>query len=326
MILVTGGAGFIGSNLVAELNRKGLFDILVVDNLTDGRKALNLAKCCIADYEDKDRFFSEIENFMSPKTSYHGKLDRISQVFHLGACSRTTEWNGKYMMDTNFRASRLLLEFCEKIQIPLVYASSASVYGSGSGSDVNIADNENPLNVYGYSKLAFDQHVRQRQMRTTEKSSTVIGLRYFNVYGPNESHKNTMASVIYHLNQQLSVSDKIKLFSGSHGYAAGEQCRDFVHVDDVVDATIWAGDQSPLASGIYNCGTGVAETFNAVANAVLEFHGRGQIEYIPFPSELLSAYQANTKANIASLRNIGYSKDFKGIKSGVKEYLTWLSL
>ena len=156
MILVTGGAGFIGSNLVAELNRRGLFDILVVDNLTDGRKALNLAKCCIADYEDKDRFFSEIENFMSPKTSYHGKLDHISQVFHLGACSRTTEWDGKYMMDTNFRASRLLLEFCEKIQIPLVYASSASVYGSGSGSDVNIADNENPLNVYGYSKLLFD--------------------------------------------------------------------------------------------------------------------------------------------------------------------------
>ena len=326
MILVTGGAGFIGSNLVAELNRKGLFDILVVDNLTNGAKALNLAECCIADYEDKDRFFSDIENFLSPKTSYHSKLDRISQVFHLGAWSRTTEWDGKYMMNTNFRASRLLLEFCEKIQIPLVYASSASVYGSGSGSSEDVHSNESPLNVYGYSKLAFDHHVRQRQMHAREKPSTVIGLRYFNVYGPNESHKNAMASVIYHLNEQLSVSDKIKLFSGSHGYAAGEQCRDFVHVDDVVDVTIWAGDQSPSASGIYNCGTGVAETFNAVGKAVVEFHGRGQIEYIPFPPELLSAYQANTKANIASLRKIGYSKDFKGIKSGVKEYLTWLNL
>jgi ADP-L-glycero-D-manno-heptose 6-epimerase len=326
VILVTGGAGFIGSNLITELNKKGLFDILVVDNLTYGEKSLNLSRCCIADYEDKDRFFTELDHFMNAKTSYCGKLERISQVFHLGACSNTTEWDGKYMMDTNFRASRLLLEFCDKREIPLVYASSAAVYGSGSGTFDEAVGNESPLNVYGYSKLAFDQHVRAREIRRAKSNSTVIGLRYFNVYGPNEGHKGSMASVIYHLNKQLSSSDTVKLFAGSHGYASGEQRRDFVHVDDVVNLTIWAGGQPSSSSGIYNCGTGIAETFNTVGNVVVGFHGRGRIEYVQFPPELLPAYQANTKANMNRLREIGYVNSFKDVESGAEEYLTWLNL
>ncbi len=328
MILVTGGAGFIGSNLIAELNRRGLFDILVVDNLTCGEKSLNLSRCSVADYEDKDRFFAEIDAFMTSKNGPNPKLEKISQVFHLGACSNTMEWDGKYMMDTNFRASRLLLEFCDRVQIPLVYASSASVYGAsflGDSETLEDSVNEHPLNVYGYSKLVFDQHVRMNLIGRTEKKATVIGLRYFNVYGPNEGHKGSMASVMYHFNKQLLSDGVVHLFKGSHGYDSGEQRRDFVHVDDVVNTTIWAVDQPSSSSGVYNCGSGIAETFNTVGNAVVEFHGRGRLEYVQFPPKLLSAYQANTQANMNRLREIGYVAPYKSVNNGIEEYLAWLN-
>ncbi len=313
MIIVTGGAGFIGSNLIHALNARGRSDILLVEDLGDGRKSLNLADCRIADYLDKDRCLELLEagrDFDVP----------VDSVFHLGACSDTTEWNGRYMMDVNFRFSRAMFDFCTRRAIPLVYASSAAVYGS-TGRFTEAPECERPLNVYGYSKLVFDQYVRQR-LPTCE--SPVFGLRYFNVYGPREQHKGRMASVVWHLNQQLAETGALRLFEASHGYAAGEQQRDFVHVDDAVAVTLWCGGQPAANSGIYNCGTGRAETFNAVARAIVEWHGRGQVEYIEFPPQLSAAYQAFTEADLSRLRASGYVDPFRSVARGVGEYLDWL--
>ena len=314
MILVTGGGGFIGSNLVSALNQRGHSEILLVEDLSDGHKILNLSDCRIADYLDKDLCLNRLEadiKFDAP----------IECVFHLGACSDTTEWNGRYMMEANFRFSRALFDYCAKHAIPFVYASSAAVYGSSSKFS-EIAENERPLNVYGYSKLTFDQYVRYRLPRI---DSLAIGLRYFNVYGPREQHKGRMASVIWHFHRQLEERGVVRLFDASHGYLAGEQQRDFIHVDDAVSVTLWCAEQRPAASGIYNCGTGRAESFNAVGTAIVDWYGRGSIEYIEFPHELDAAYQAYTQADLARLRSIGYSGAFKNVSAGVREYLSWLA-
>jgi ADP-L-glycero-D-manno-heptose 6-epimerase len=313
VIIVTGGAGFIGSNVIRELNQRRKTEILLVDDMTDGHKSQNLADCTIADYLDRDRCLRLLEGggeFSSP----------IESVYHLGACSDTTQWDGHYMMEANFRFSRALFEHCVKREVPLVYASSAAVYG-GSETFAEAADYEAPLNMYGYSKLAFDQFVRQRMPAV---KSLVIGLRYFNVYGPREQHKGRMASVIWHLNEQLREAGRLRLFAGSHGYAAGEQRRDFVHVDDVVAVTLWCMQQTPSNSGIYNCGTGQAATFNSVARAIVDWYGSGTIDYIDFPDELISSYQAYTQAEMSKLHAIGYTKSFKGVPQGIREYLHWL--
>ena len=307
MIIVTGGAGFIGSNLVRGLNRIGERDIVVVDDLSDGRKFSNIADCDIADYEDLHDFRARLS----------GGLDFEPRcIFHQGACAVTTEWDGSYMMDTNYTYSKELLEYCLAANVPLIYASSASVYGANKRF-VEDPSVELPLNVYGYSKLLFDQYVRRR---LDGAQSQVVGLRYFNVYGPGEAHKGPMASVAFHLDRQIREDGEARLFEGSAGYEAGEQRRDFIYVDDVVSVNLWFYANADR-SGIFNLGTGNAETFNALADAVIAWHGRGAKRYIPFPPDLEDAYQSFTEADIGALRAAGYDEEFADVASGVGKYL-----
>ncbi len=314
MIIVTGGAGFIGSNIVKTLNERGREDILVVDDLKDGVKFRNISDCEIADYWDKDDFLAFIES----GESFPVEVDAI---FHEGACSSTTEWDGKYMMQNNFEYSKSLLHYCLEHKIPYLYASSASVYGAGPDFKEG-RQFEEPLNVYGYSKFLFDQYVR-RILPSAE--SQVVGFRYFNVYGPREQHKGSMSSVAFHLNNQLLAGDEVvRLFEGCDGYGDGEQRRDFVYVSDVVDVNLWCFENQNC-SGIFNLGTGRSQSFNDVANAVISYHNKGKLEYIPFPDHLKGSYQSFTEADIGALRTAGYRADFKTVEEGVHAYLAWLN-
>jgi ADP-L-glycero-D-manno-heptose 6-epimerase len=309
MIIVTGGAGFIGSGIVQRLNGAGITDIMVVDDLTDGHKALNLAACTIGDYLDRDDFLRRI-------VAKKDLATKVVGVFHQGACTTTTEWDGRMMMQRNFEFSKQLLHYCLDRRIPLVYASSASVYGAGREFRV-APECERPINVYAWSKLAFDQYARRY---IPSARSQVVGLRYFNVYGPGEAHKGQMASVVWHFHQQLLQGDEVRLFEGSGGYGPGEQLRDFIHVDDVASANIWFLEHGGTR-GIFNLGTGSARSFNDVARAVVAWHGRGVIRYIPFPGELAASYQSYTEADLTTLRAVGYKDEFIGIEEGVRAYL-----
>jgi len=308
MIIVTGGAGFIGSNLVKALNDKGIADVLVVDDLTDGIKFRNLVDCQVIDYLDKDDFLQMVKQERS-------FTENIEAIFHQGACSSTTEWDGRYMMENNYAYSKALLHYCLKLKIPFIYASSAAVYGIGENFK-ETKENEAPVNVYGYSKYLFDEYVRRF---VTEPESLVVGLRYFNVYGPREQHKGSMASVAWHLNQQIQETGKVKLFEGSGGYADGDQRRDFIHVDDVVKVNLWMLENGTC--GIVNVGTGASRPFNDVAKAIISWHGKGEINYIEFPENLKGNYQSYTEADIHSLRKMGYQDDFLSVEEGVKQYL-----
>ena len=310
MIVVTGAAGFVGSNLVRGLNRAGEKEILAVDEFSDGRKFRNLVDCEIADYWDKDRLRERLETGL-------GFVPR--RVFHQGACAVTTEWDGRYMMDNNYEYSKELFEFCRAAGVPFLYASSAAVYGAGDGFRED-AGGERPLNVYGYSKWMFDRYVR---CRLRGADAQVVGLRYFNVYGPGEAHKGAMASVAYHLHRQVRQDGEARLFRGSGGYADGEQLRDFVYVDDVVEVNLWFA-RHPEHSGIFNVGTGRAATFNELADAVIRWHGAGRKRYIPFPEGLERSYQSFTQADIAKLRGVGYDRPFAGVGAGVRAYLDTL--
>jgi ADP-L-glycero-D-manno-heptose 6-epimerase len=307
MIIVTGGAGFIGSNLVRALNARGESDITVVDDLTDGTKFRNIADCDIADYRDHIEFIESIQLGRMPR--------RIRAIFHQGACSTTTEWDGRYMMRNNFEYSKELLRFCLEQGIPMIYASSASVYG-GSEKFVEQPGYEKPLNVYGFSKLLFDQYV---QRRLHEAGTQVAGLRYFNVYGPREQHKGQMASVAWHFRNQILADGEAKLFVGSGGYGDGEQRRDFVYVDDIVDINLWLFD-NPSVCGVFNAGSGKSQTFNDVANAVIKKLGRGNIRYIEFPDNLAESYQSFTEADLSLLRKAGYEGEFRNVEQGVNAY------
>lgn len=323
-IIVTGAAGFIGANNIKALNEHGERDIVAVDDLTDAQKFRNLADLEIADYLDKSEFLDLVRRRALPKSDV---------VFHQGACSDTMETDGRYMMENNFRYSVELLQWCQQTKASLVYASSASVYGRGPVFSEGRA-NEKPLNVYGYSKFLFDQVVR-RELSSLQ--APVIGLRYFNVYGPRESHKGRMASVAFHAFNQFREHGRVKLFEASHGYADGEQQRDFVHVDDVaaVNLHFW---QKPIA-GVYNVGTGLAQSFNDVALAVinalrdasgqlpLELTGAandGLIEYTPFPALLKDKYQAFTQADLTQLRAAGCDVAFRTVEQGGGGYARWL--
>jgi ADP-L-glycero-D-manno-heptose 6-epimerase len=308
MIIVTGAAGFVGSNLVAALNQRGVRDIIAVDNLANGEKFRNLAGLDIADYLDQDDFLAQVE-----ANHDYGKL---RAVLHQGACSTTTEWDGRYMLRNNYEYSKKLLHYCQARHVPFIYASSASVYGAGPVYAEDPA-NEGPLNVYGYSKWLFDQYVRAR---LAHAKSQVVGLRYFNVYGPREQHKGSMASVAFHFDRQLRETGECRLFVGSGGYQDGEQRRDFVHVADVVDVNLWFMDH-PGRSGIFNCGTGNSQSFNDVARAVIAWHGKGVIRYVPFPDGLRESYQSFTQADLARLRAAGYDARFRTVEEGVKAYL-----
>jgi len=342
MIIVTGAAGFIGSNLVKSLNLRGKNDILAVDNLENGKKFRNLVDCQILDYVDKRDFLQTLTEIKADSRSYDNSsdsilakpklssrlhrhaTDKIEAIFHLGACSSTTEWNGRYIMQNNYDYSKTLLHFCIEYDIPLIYASSASVYGSGHVFKEDL-QYEKPLNMYGYSKFLFDQYVRQlwQKYDNNQKLPQIAGFRYFNVYGPREQHKGTMASVAFHCHNQMLDKGEVNLFEGYDGYGDGEQRRDFIYVGDVVDVNLWFLD-NPQHSGIFNVGTGRSQTFKEVANSVLTWHNSGQINYIGFPEHLKGCYQSFTEADISALRTIGYDKGFKTVEQGVKAYLDWL--
>ncbi|OLO08677.1 ADP-glyceromanno-heptose 6-epimerase [Salinicola sp. MH3R3-1] len=326
MIVVTGGAGFIGANLVKALNARGHLDVMVVDDLSDGTKFVNLADCTLGDYLDKDDFLARVKAELGGEMRGEaGGLPPIEAIFHEGACSDTTEWDGRFMLENNFEYSKVLLEYCQAKRIPFLYASSAATYG---GSEVFVEDpaHEKPLNVYGYSKLLFDQYVRARW---DEFDSQVVGFRYFNVYGPREQHKGKMASVAYHHHSQVQRGENPKLFGAWDGYEAGMQSRDFVYVGDVVDVNLWFLD-NPEVSGIFNLGTGRAEPFKAIAETAIDFYSdkdgaKVEIEYIDFPDELKGRYQSYTRADIGRLREAGYRAEFKTVREGVSAYLEWLN-
>ena len=319
LYVVTGAAGFIGSRLVGALNRAGIGDILAVDDLEDGAKAKNLAAIEIEDYLDKREFLSQLET---------GRLDGgIEAILHLGACSDTMETDGRYMMENNYAYSKALFDWCQDEQAPFIYASSAAVYGPGKEFG-ETRENEDPLNVYAYSKYLFDQYVRKR---IENRTAQVAGLRYFNVYGPNEAHKGRMASVAFHAFNQFRAEGRVKLFEGSDGYGDGEQRRDFVHVDDAVSVNLWLLENRDI-SGIFNCGTGQAQTFNEVAAAVIntiegielsiqEMVDKRFIEYIPFPAQLAGKYQSYTQADLSRLREAGYPGGFQPVEEGVAAYV-----
>jgi ADP-L-glycero-D-manno-heptose 6-epimerase len=323
MIVVTGAAGFVGANLVAGLNKRGIKDILAVDHLAHADKFRNLTDCEIADYIDKAEFLRLLQSGAS--------RPRFKAVLHQGACSDTMETDGAYMMQNNFAYSKEVLHYCQHRKIPLVYASSAAVYGAGKTFKEERA-HESPLNIYGYSKFLFDQYVRRG---LPKKTAQIVGLRYFNVYGDREQHKGRMASVAFHHFRQFTSEGKVKLFEGSDGYAAGEQRRDFISVEDVVAVNLHFLDQRKR-SGIYNVGTGRSQTFNDVALAVvnaLRTHGgksklslaqaqaEGAIEYIPFPAALKGKYQSFTQADISALRKAGYRREFLTVEQGVDRYM-----
>jgi ADP-L-glycero-D-manno-heptose 6-epimerase len=307
MLIVTGGAGFIGSNLVKAFNARGRDDIIVVDDLSDGRKFQNLAGARITDYLDRGDFREAIEAGAA--------FGPIEAVFHQGACTDTTEWDGQYMLDTNFTFSKELFGWAQEHEVPLIYASSAAVYGAAlhfREADEDLV----PLNVYGWSKLLFDQWVA----RQGELATRVVGLRYFNVYGPGEAHKGRMASVVHHFAGQLQETGAVRVFGASHGVGDGEHRRDFVFVGDVVAVNLWAMD-TPTASGLYNVGTGTSRTFNDLAKAVIAEHGSGRIEYVPMPADLADAYQAFTEADISRLRKDGFAEAFASLEAGVAKTL-----
>jgi ADP-L-glycero-D-manno-heptose 6-epimerase len=320
--VVTGAAGFIGSNLVKGLNARGVSNILAVDDLAQADKFRNLADCGIEDYLDRQDFIEKLENGVFS--------DSIEAILHQGACSDTMESDGRYMMDNNYRYSLALLDFCQDEDVSLLYASSAAVYGA-SKEFRETPECESPLNVYGYSKLLFDQVVRRR---LTDNTAQIAGFRYFNVYGPNEQHKGRMASVAFHHFNQYRESGKVRLFQGSGGFGAGEQQRDFVSVEDVVKVNLYFLERPDL-SGVFNLGTGRAQAFNDIAVAVVnacrkadnkpalslsEMHNDRIVEYVPFPDALKGKYQSYTCADIKALRQAGYDAPFLDVANGVARY------
>jgi len=329
-VVVTGAAGFIGANIVKGLNARGIDDIIVVDDLSQGDKFRNIADLKIADYVDLDDFYPNFEE------GYYGKVEA---VFHEGACSDTMEQDGKYMMDNNYTLSCELFQTCQQQGTRLLYASSAATYG-GSETFREEPEFERPLNVYGYSKLLFDQRMRRELGNDFQKAKTqVVGFRYFNVYGPREQHKGRMASVAFHQFNQFRADGKVKLFGEYGGYAQGAQMRDFVFVDDVVAVNLWFFDH-PGKNGVFNLGSGRAQPFNDVAVAVVntlrglqgeaalplaDIAAQGLIEYIPFPDALRGKYQCYTQADLGRLRAVGCDHRFADVQTGVSQYVQALA-
>ena len=326
MYIVTGGAGFVGSNIVAGLNDRGLNNVIVVDDLEDGTKVSNIIDLEFADYLDKTQFLKDVIKNGLPRQT------RI--VFHQGACSDTMVTDGHFMMENNFSYSKHLYEACRRCAVPLVYASSASVYGESKMFE-EVSGCENPLNIYALSKLIFDRYVRAREASHTNQ---VVGLRYFNVYGAREQHKSHMASVAYQLFHQYQATGQVRLFGASGGYGDGEQRRDFVSIEDVVRANLFCMDH-PHFNGIYNLGTGVSRSFNdmalAVVNSCRALSGRKSlsleesqiqevITYFDMPATLTGKYQDYTQADVGRLREAGYDGEFTTLEAGVRRYVGWL--
>ena len=302
MIIVTGGAGFIGSNLLAALNAKGVTDILVVDRKGDNFSNLNDL-----------RFSHFIEPLDFARALERSTLTQtVEAIYHQGACADTTCIHGRYIVENNFTFSKLILDYALANRVPFVYASSAAVYG-GSREFAPERKHERPLNLYGLSKLAFDNHVR---VVAAKSASTVVGLRYFNVYGPRESHKGKMASMVYQLYRQLKEGGRARLFAGTDDYADGEQRRDFVFVEDVVRVNL-AFAEGSIRRGIFNVGTGKARSFNDVARTIVAKLGAGKIDYVRIPEQLAGRYQSFTQADLSTLRTAGYADQFTTLEEGI---------
>jgi ADP-L-glycero-D-manno-heptose 6-epimerase len=325
-VVVTGAAGMIGSNLVHGLNALGIDDVIAVDEMTDGSKYRNLLGARISDYFDKSEFYTRFAQ---------GAFGRVDAVLHEGACSDTMQYDGRYMLETNYRCSKDLLDACQSQNVRLLYASSAATYG-GSAAFREEPTFERPLNVYGYSKLLFDNVVRRMLPSATAQ---VAGFRYFNVYGPREQHKGRMASVAFHHFNQFREDGRVRLFGAHGGHAAGQQRRDFVYVDDVVAVNLWFL-QHPDQRGIFNLGTGRAQPFNDIAVATvnaaralagesaLDLDGMvriGLIDYIDFPPALVGKYQSFTEADLTRLRSTRCDIEFKDVATGVRSYVNWLA-
>lgn len=325
-VAVTGAGGFIGSNLVRGLNRFGIDDVVAVDDMADGAKFVNLRGTRIADYFDRSEFYGKLAS---------GTLGRFEVIFHEGACSDTMQHDGRAMLRDNYRCSKDLLDVCASQGTRLIYASSAAVYGNAT-TFTEDPRHERPLNVYGYSKLLFDEVVRRLAPKALVQ---VVGLRYFNVYGPHEQHKARMASVAFHHFNQLRADGHVQLFGAYGGYAPGQQQRDFVAVEDAVAVNLWFLD-NPLCSGIFNVGTGRAQPFNDVALAVINAARRASglgalplqqlvrqqlLRYIPMPEALQGRYQCHTQADLTALRGVGCDVEFADVATGVGRYADWLA-
>ena len=329
-IVVTGAAGFIGSNIIRGLNARGISDIIAVDDLTEGDKFRNIADLHISDYQDHHGFYERFAR---------GDFGAVEAVFHEGACSDTMESNGRFMMDNNYGVSCQLFEACQARGTRMLYASSAATYG-GSDTFREEPACEQPLNVYGYSKLLFDQRLRRLVGLHFEKAKhQVVGFRYFNVYGPREQHKGRMASVAFHQHHQFRQEGRVKLFAEYGGYGPGEQQRDFVFIDDVVAVNLWFFDH-PERSGLFNLGSGRAQPFNDVALSVVNAERAVRSEaaltlaqavqadliaYIPFPDALRGKYQCYTQADLRALRAAGCEHEFADVRTGVTQYMTTLA-
>ncbi|MFH4355001.1 MAG: ADP-glyceromanno-heptose 6-epimerase [Neisseriaceae bacterium] len=325
--LVTGAAGFIGSNIVRGLNRRGITDIIAVDDLSQGDKFLNLVDLEIARYYDKEEFRALIRGPF-------GSDLNLQAIFHEGACSDTMNHDGRFMLDNNYQYTVELFSWAQNLGVPFLYASSAAVYGKGSIFKEERAY-ESPLNVYGYSKFLFDAYLRQ-YCQNHSLTAQVVGFRYFNVYGINEQHKGKMASVVWHHFNQWNQRGYVELFGAYNGYEAGEQKRDFISVEDIVKVNLALLDY-PKVTGIFNLGTGKSESFNALAratiNAILhqkekkqklslaEMVEQGLIRYTEFPASLKGKYQSFTQADMTKLRKAGYTEDFLSLEEGVSRYV-----
>jgi len=309
--IVTGGAGFIGSNLVRELNARGEKDILIVDALRQGEKWKNLVGLTYEDYIDKADLFSYLAGI---------PLEKVQAVYHLGACSSTTETDANYLAYNNYRYTRRLCERCLETGVRFVYASSAATYGDGAlgYSDADSATpNYQPLNMYGYSKQMFDLWALRNGLL-----QSIAGLKYFNVYGPGEAHKGDMRSVVHKSFDQICQSGKVQLFrSHRPEYRDGEQVRDFLYVKDAVDMTLWLGDNLKV-NGLFNCGTGVPRTWVDLATAVFTAMGReADIEFIDMPPQLQGKYQYFTCADMEKIRTKGYPAVFNSLEDGIGDYV-----
>jgi ADP-L-glycero-D-manno-heptose 6-epimerase len=314
MIIVTGGAGFVGSNLIRRLNSSGYSDIYVVDNFINGKSYSNLLDCKYLEIFNSDEFLINLINNKFKK--------KIDAIFHQGAITDTMCWDGDIMMKNNYYFSKKLLDYCEEANIRIIYASSASVYGQSTNFDDNSV-NYKPLNLYAFSKLEIDKYFLNKLNNNSNFSA--VGLRYFNVYGPYENEKKNMASVIFQFYNQGLESKKIKLFGKSHEYSNGDQIRDFIYIDDVIDVNLWFFE-NPNLKGIYNCGSGYMRTFNDVANIIKNSLDKNiKLEYIDFPLHLYESYQPFTLSNNDKLSKTGFSKNFTTLEQGINNYINWIN-
>jgi ADP-L-glycero-D-manno-heptose 6-epimerase len=316
MILVTGGAGFIGSNVVASLNEAGRSDIVVNDILGTDGKWRNLAKRQLADAVPPADLFRWLEG---------RKLDA---VIHMGAISSTTATDGDLVLDTNFRLSLQLLDWCTENRTPFIYASSAATYGEGdAGFDDDWSPDAlkklRPMNLYGWSKHLFDQALVERHAKRAKLPPQWAGLKFFNVFGPNEYHKGTMASVLCRVFDEAKSGRPVRLFkSHKDGIADGDQRRDFIYVDDVVAVMRWLLD-TPKVSGIFNVGTGKARSFREMIEAMFASMGRApNIDYVDMPEQIRGCYQYFTQSEVGRLRKAGYNAGFTPLENAVKDYVT----